>query len=42
MDGDLDELLKTIYKNGISSNMIRKIFTQLNSALKIMIEPKIF
>ena len=37
MDGDLNKLLKK-YKNGMSSNLIRKIFFQLNSGLKIMIE----
>ena len=37
MDGDLDKLLKTKYKNGMSSKLIRKIFLQLNSSLKIMI-----
>jgi len=38
MDGDLDYLLKRKYKNGMLSSMIRKIFFQLNSALKIMIK----
>ena len=36
MDGDLEKLLKTKYKNGMSSQMIRKIFSQVNSGLKIM------
>ena len=36
MDGDLNKLLKNEYKNGMSSNMIRKIFKQLNSALYIL------
>ena len=38
MDGDLEYLLQSKYKNGMSSKMIRKIFFQLNSALKIMID----
>ena len=33
MDGDLS---KMINKNGMSSNLIRKIFSQINSGLKIM------
>ena len=40
MDGDLETLLKTNYKNGMTSKMIRKIFKQLNSGLKIMIKEK--
>ena len=40
MDGDLNSLLKTKYKNGMSSIMIRKIFSQINSALKIMLKNK--
>ena len=38
MDGDLDQLLKEKYKNGMSSKLIRNIFSQINSALKIMIK----
>ena len=38
MDGDLECLLKEKYKNGMSSNLIRKIFSQINSGLKIMID----
>ena len=40
MDGDLETMLKTNYKNGMSSKMIRKIFKQLNSGLKIMNKEK--
>ena len=40
MEGDLKELLNNKYKNGMSSKMIRKIFKQLNSGLKIMINKK--
>ena len=36
MDGDLSMMLNK-YKNGMSSNLIRKIFSQINSGLKIMI-----
>ena len=36
MDGDLQQLIDTKYKNGMSSQMIRKIFSQVNSGLKIM------
>ena len=36
MDGDLDKMLSK-YKNGMPSNLIRKIFLQLNSGLKKMI-----
>jgi serine/threonine protein kinase len=36
MDGDLQQMLNTKYKNGMSSPMIRKIFSQVNSGLKIM------
>ena len=36
MDGDLDYLLKTQYPKGMSSIMIRKIFSQLNSAFRKM------
>ena len=39
MDGDLNEMLKQNH-NKMSSNMIRKIFKQLNSALDIMIKEK--
>ena len=39
MDGDLNKMLKQPeYKNGMSSKMIKKIFSQLNSGLKIMIQ----
>jgi len=38
MDGDLDNLIKEKYKNGMSSNLIRKIFSQLNSGLKEMLK----
>ncbi len=37
MDGDLDKLLKN-YKKGMSSKLIRKIFSQINSGLKIMLK----
>ena len=37
MDGDLSMMINE-YKNGMSSNLIRKIFSQINSGLKIMIE----
>ncbi len=36
MDGDLENLLKLKYKNGMTSQMLRKIFSQINSGLKIM------
>ena len=36
MDGDLDYLLKAQYPKGMSSIMIRKIFSQLNSAFRKM------
>jgi len=36
MEGDLQKLLETKYINGMPSQMIRKIFSQLNSGLKIM------
>ncbi len=39
MDGDLNQMLKE-KNNKMSSNMIRKIFKQLNSALNIMIKEK--
>ena len=39
MDGDLNQMLKEKH-NKMSSNMIRKIFKQLNSALNIMIKEK--
>jgi serine/threonine protein kinase len=35
MDGDLDEMLEN-YSKGMPSNLIKKIFSQFNSALKIM------
>ena len=41
MDGDLNQLLTKEYKNGMSSNMIRKIFKQLNSALYILYKKEI-
>ena len=37
MDGDLGKMLKG-YKNGMPSKLIRKIFSQINSGLKIMID----
>ena len=37
MDGDLSEMI-TKFKNGMSSKLIRKIFLQLNTALKEMIK----
>ena len=37
MDGDLNQMLLN-YKNGMPTNLIRKIFLQINSGLKIMIE----
>ena len=37
MNGDLNKMLKK-YKNGMPSNLIRKIFSQINAGLKIMIE----
>ena len=40
MDGDLSKLLFENYKNGMTSNMIRKIFKQLNSGFKIMLKEK--
>ena len=39
MDEDLDKML-TEYKNGMSSKLIRKIFSQINSGLKIIIIKK--
>ena len=36
MDGDLEKLMNEKYKNGMSSNLIRKIFSQINSGLKDM------
>jgi len=36
MDGDLAQMLTENYKNGMPSNLIRKIFKQLNFGLKIM------
>jgi calcium-dependent protein kinase len=38
MDGDLQKMLNTKYSNGMSSKMIKKIFSQLNSGLEIMIK----
>ena len=40
MDGDLNKMLYNNYKNGMTSNMIRKIFKQLNSGFKIMLKEK--
>ena len=40
MDGDLEKLLQTKYKKGMPSKIIRKIFSQLNSALKIMLKKR--
>jgi calcium-dependent protein kinase len=37
MYGDLNKMLKK-YKNGMPSKLIRKIFSQINAGLKIMIE----
>ena len=37
MEGDLQQMLEK-YKNGMPSNIIKKIFSQINSGLKIMIE----
>ena len=37
MDGDLSMMLNK-YKNGMSSKLIRKIFSQINSGLKIMVD----
>ena len=37
MDGDLRMMLNK-YKNGMSSKLIKKIFSQINSGLKIMID----
>ncbi len=36
MEGDLQQLLDTKYKNGMPLEMIKKIFSQLNSALQLM------
>ncbi len=36
MDGDLNQIINK-YKKGMSSKMIRKIFSQINSGLKIML-----
>ncbi len=42
MDGNLqDMLLEKKYCNGMPSNLIKKIFSQLNSALKIMFDKKL-
>ena len=38
MDGDLEKLMNEKYKNGMSSNLIRKIFSQINSGLKDMLK----
>ena len=38
MEGDLQQMLNTKYKNGMPSNIIKKIFSQINSGLKIMID----
>ena len=38
MEGDLQQILDTKYKNGMPSNVIKKIFSQINSGLKIMID----
>ena len=38
MEGDLQQMLDTKYKKGMPSNMIKKIFSQINSGLKIMID----
>ena len=41
MDGDLEEMFREKYRNGMPSNLIKKIFSQLNSALKIMFDKKL-
>ena len=38
MDGDLKKLVEEKYKKGMESSLIRKIFSQINSGLKVMIE----
>ena len=38
MDEDLEKLLKKKYPKGMPSKLIRKIFSQINSGLKIMID----
>ena len=40
MDGDLNKMIEENYKNGMSSKLIRKIFFQINSGLKIMRDKK--
>ena len=41
MDGDLDDMLNLEkYSKGMPSNLIKKIFSQFNFALKIMLEKK--
>ena len=37
-DGDLRQILKKYKPNGLPLNMIKKIFSQLNEALKVMID----
>ena len=37
MDGDLEKLVKEKYQKGMKSSLIRKIFSQINSGLKVMI-----
>ena len=39
MDGNLNDMLEN-YKNGMPSKLIRKIFSQINSGLKIMLKNK--
>ena len=38
MDGTLLDMLLKNYKNGMPSKLIRKIFSQINSGLKIMLK----
>ena len=37
MDGDLENLLQEKYPKGMSSKLIRKIFSQINSGLKLIL-----
>ena len=37
MDGDLENLLQVKYPKGMSSKLIRKIFSQINSGLKLIL-----
>ena len=38
MEGDLQDLLNTKYIHGMPSNMIKKIFGQINSGLEVMVK----